>query len=128
MHQDPEPGNEHDPFENRRDVDPEREKAYNAAVTKAEEKYHDVLYGEQQIRLKLLATHPDYQGHGVASNLVTFGMCLGRTHFKVLTVLAGPMGKTLYTKLGFYEHGVEEVHVEEEEDRVYVTAMVCNAI
>ncbi len=101
---------------------------YNAATANAERTYHDGPYGERQIRLKLLATHPDYQRQGVASKLLNWGICLAREQCKFLTVLAGPLGKKLYIKSGFYEQASVEIKVEGEEESATFTAMICNAV
>jgi len=122
-----EPSKEDDPFENRRDGDTTRINMYNAAVARAERTYHDGPYGERQIRLKLLATHPDYQRQGIASKMVTWGMCLATERYKFLTVMAGPMGKKVYGKLGFYEQASMEIKVDGEEESATFTAMICNA-
>lgn len=115
-------------FENRLDADPMRVQVFDAATTKAENMYHNLPYGEQQIRLKILATHPDYQRQGAASKMLFWGMCLAREQLKFLTLLAGPMGKKLYTKSCFYEQGAVDVQVEGEQDKATFFAMVCNAI
>ncbi|MCJ1246219.1 hypothetical protein MMC30_003425 [Trapelia coarctata] len=126
--QDGELDKKHDPLENRLDANPARVKAYISAIAEAENMYHNMPYGENQIRLKLLATHPDYQRQGAASKLLNWGMCLAVANFKYLTVLAGPMGKKLYTKTCFYEQGTVDVQIEGEEEKVTFSAMFCNAI
>ena len=118
----------HGPFEGRLDADPARARAYIAATAQAANMYHDLMYGEHQIRLKLLATRPEYQRQGAASKLLDWGMCLSREKLKVLTVLAGPMGRKLYTKTCFYEQGTVDVQVDGEDEKATFSAMVCNSI
>lgn len=96
--------------------------AFKKTVVMARLKYFSD-FGKKQIFLMNLLTHPDYQRHGAGTLLVDRGLEEANASRSVLSLLASPMGKPLYTHLGFEDLGAAVVHVEGEEERLCVNAM-----
>ncbi|KAL4780649.1 hypothetical protein BJX76DRAFT_37863 [Aspergillus varians] len=85
----------------RRDGNPARMDAFRDAAVETMDTYFNALYGMKQIHLQILGTHPDYHRQGHARTLCEWGMQKAREDDVALTLIASPMGKLLYTELGF---------------------------
>ena len=57
-------------------------------------------YGGKQIHLWLLTTHPDFRRRGAGTMLYNWGFDRAAEKGWVVTVLASPLGKLLYERLG----------------------------
>lgn len=80
-------------------------------------------YGEQQMHLWLLATHPSFRRRGAGSRLCQWG--LGQAAGKGIhtTVLASAMGRRLYQELGFALNGSFIIRVDDETDHLELWAL-----
>ncbi|KAI0162420.1 hypothetical protein BJ166DRAFT_267942 [Pestalotiopsis sp. NC0098] len=81
---------------------------------------HFAKYAGDQVHLWLLTTHPDYRRRGAARALCCWGMQLAQSRNHPVTVLASPMGRQLYTNIGFRTVGAVVVQVPGEEQRLEV--------
>jgi predicted acetyltransferase len=81
-------------------------------------------FGSEQIPLWEVVTHPDFRRRGAASMICEWGQKEANKDGKSLSLLATPMGKGLYLKLGYHVLGSVVVQVEGEEQRVVVDAMI----
>lgn len=108
----------------RRDANPARAKAFRQCGIEGKQRYFDNVYGDAQIHLQILGTHPDYMHHGHGTNLCKWGMSKAVKDNVVVSILAGPIGKPLYSHLGFKYLGTLVVQVPDEEEKVYMYAMV----
>jgi GNAT superfamily N-acetyltransferase len=110
--------------DDRRDADPERMKAFDRACAKAKKEYFDDEFGDKQIHLRILATHPDYQRRGAGTRHCDWGLDLADEHKIPTTVLSSPGGAKLYLHLGFETLGHFTVQVDGEEDKLSIGAMI----
>ena len=69
----------------------------------AEHKYVFDVFGETQIYLYELATHPDYQLKGAGTRLIERGVENGRRGNVNVTLVAQPSAEGFYFKKGFLE-------------------------
>ena len=60
-----------------------------------------VKYGEKQVHLWLLATHPDYRRRGAATMLCQWGFEKVKEKSWIVPLFASPLGKLLYEHLGY---------------------------
>ncbi|KAK5111648.1 hypothetical protein LTR62_004753 [Meristemomyces frigidus] len=76
-----------------------------AAQVQAETKRVEDIYFRNltspQLYLNLLATHPDWDGHGFGAAQVEFGMEVAKARDAPVTLIATPAGYPLYDSLGF---------------------------
>ncbi|KAK0665619.1 hypothetical protein QBC41DRAFT_11734 [Cercophora samala] len=80
--------------------------------------------GPEQIHLQILATLPDFQRRGHASSLCKWGMKLvHKERLSDISVMASPMGYSLYTWLGFGLVGTFSIQVAGEEEMLTLHAM-----
>ncbi|CVK99427.1 uncharacterized protein FMAN_02269 [Fusarium mangiferae] len=107
----------------RRDVNKKHMEAYAKALPAGLKKYFK-RFGSEQIPLWEVVTHPDFRRRGAASMICEWGQKEADKYGKSLSLLATPMGKGLYLKLGYRVLGSVVVQVEGEEERVVVDAMV----
>ena len=85
----------------------------------------DDKYGpDKHIYLSLLNTHPDYQGQGAGKALCQWGLEKANKEGWTVTLFSSPMGKRLYTKLGFRDVGSFRTQVEGEAEWLDISAMV----
>lgn len=110
--------------EDRRDADFERIKAYTNTIATARKKWFDDVYGARRLHLKMLGTHPDYQGRGAATQHCRWGMELAREHKVPITLFGGPLGQRLYSHLGFHILASVIVQVEGEEEKMSIGVMI----
>lgn len=69
----------------------------------AEHKYVFDVFGESQVYLYELATHPDYQLRGAGTRLVERGIEKGLREGVNVTLVAQPSAEGFYFKKGFKE-------------------------
>ena len=81
-------------------------------------------YGEKQIHLWLLTTHPDFRRRGAGTMLCNWGIDRAAEKGWVVTVLASPLGKLLYEYLGCKLLGSVTVRVDEEKEKLLVFCLV----
>lgn len=75
--------------------------AFRDGIEHAQHAWFDRRYGDRQLILAQLATHPDYWRIGLGGDLVEWGKKVARRHKLAIVLFASPMGQNLYTKLGF---------------------------
>lgn len=81
--------------------------------------------GPEQIHLQILGTLPEFQRRGHASSLCRWAMNLVLTDsLKDMSVMASPMGYSLYRRLGFEKVATFYIQVPGEEERVVMQAMM----
>ena len=102
------------------DANKKHMEAYAKALPAGLKKY----FGSEQIPLWEVVTHPDFRRRGAASMICEWGQKEPDKDGKSLSLLATPMGKGLYSKLGYHVLGSVVVQVVGEEERVVVDAMV----
>ncbi|PSN59650.1 hypothetical protein BS50DRAFT_579876 [Corynespora cassiicola Philippines] len=110
--------------DHRRDADVKHMDVFDKACAKAKKEYFDNVYGTDQIHLRILATHPDWQRHGAATIHCNWGMQLATAKHIPVTVLSSPLGGKLYTHLDFTTLGHFTVQVEGEEEKLSIGAMI----
>jgi GNAT superfamily N-acetyltransferase len=108
----------------RKDANLKRMAAFRDAGSKGNELFFNDAYGDDQIHLRILGTHPDYMRRGFGSTLTKWGMSMAKDESLVVSLMAGPMGSLLYSHLGFRSLGKVVVQVPEEVEKVYLEPMV----
>jgi GNAT superfamily N-acetyltransferase len=111
----------------RRDVDPVRNAKFRDAAMATKKDLFVDKYGDKDFWLGLLVCHPDYQRRGAGKKLVTWGLDKARDEGLTITIFASPMGRLLYTHLGFREVDKFVVQVEGEEEILEVLAMAMDS-
>jgi ribosomal protein S18 acetylase RimI-like enzyme len=107
----------------RRDANREHMVAYGEAMTRSFDKSF-ARYGERQLHLWMLITHPDFRRRGAGTQLCNWGVEeSARRGGWILTVMASPMGKSLYDHLGYNLVGCETAKVDGEEEKVDIYAL-----
>ncbi|OTA57912.1 acyl-CoA N-acyltransferase [Hypoxylon sp. EC38] len=84
---------------------------------------HFGQYGDDQIHLWLLATHPDFRRRGAGTRLCRWGLEQASQRSLYTTVLASPMGRSLYEELSFVESGSFVVQIDGEAEKLKIWAM-----
>jgi len=107
----------------RRDADFARMKAFDVALADAKKTHFDKVYGDRQVYLVILATHPKYQRHGAGTRHCQWGMQLAKTKKAAVTLFSSPMGTALYTELGFKMLDHVSVQVTGEEEKLSIGVM-----
>lgn len=107
----------------RRDVEPQRQAAFQAASGEKKQRFFDE-YGDRQLRLKILGVHPDHWRRGIGSELVRWGMNRASEEGIPVTLVAGSQGLHLYSRLGFKTLGEYVTQVSGEEECVKSYGMV----
>ena len=110
--------------EGRRDANFAHMKAFKQTLATAQKRWFDNVYGDKRLHLKILRTHPDYQKRGAGTQHCRWGMELARADGIPVTLFASPMGKRLYSHLGFLLLDTVTVQVEGEEEKLSIGVMV----
>jgi GNAT superfamily N-acetyltransferase len=71
----------------------------------AEGRHKNFANFEKFMYLKLIVTHPEYEGEGYAKALLRAGYELARKTDAAVTVFAGPRGYVFFSGLGFADRG-----------------------
>ncbi|KAG6354228.1 hypothetical protein INS49_004832 [Diaporthe citri] len=108
----------------RRDANIEHMNAFATALQSAKKSYSDSKYQSHHLHLRILATHPDFQRRGAASALCRWGVEYAGERKQPGTLFASPMGRKLYTYLGFKYLGTVPVQVEGEDEKLSIGAMM----
>jgi predicted N-acetyltransferase YhbS len=108
----------------RRDANEQRIKAWVESMPKAKTKFFDMPFGEQYFQLQILATHPKFQRQGAGSALCAWGLRISELTGLAVCVFASPMGRLLYSHLGFTKVGRVRIGAPGEMEHVVVAAMV----
>ncbi len=111
----------------RRDACPARMSAYRTDAARAKENLFDKPYHSKHYYLDLLATHPDYQDHGIDKELVNWGLEKEKKQGWNVMLFASPMGRRVYAKLGFKDVGAFRTQIEGEEEYLGTPGMVLEA-
>jgi predicted N-acetyltransferase YhbS len=82
-------------------------------------KEHFEPYGNQQVHLLLLATHPDHQHKGAASLLCNWGLEVAMKRQWPLTLVSSESGKPLYEYLGYDCVGKIHIQAKGEDDFLF---------
>jgi GNAT superfamily N-acetyltransferase len=98
-------------------------KAFDVALATAKKERLDQPYGDRQVHLLILATHPDYQRHGAGTRHCQWGIDLARERRSAVTLFSSPMGTKLYTQLGFKMLDHVTVQVPGEEEKLCIGVM-----
>ncbi|KAH6628912.1 acyl-CoA N-acyltransferase [Chaetomium tenue] len=107
----------------RRDANREHMVAYGEAMTENFDKFF-ARYGEEQLHLWMLITHPDFRRRGAGTQLCNWGVEeAARRGGWILTVMASPMGKNLYDHLGYNLVGYGTAQVDGEAEKVDIYAL-----
>ncbi|KAI1769912.1 acyl-CoA N-acyltransferase [Hypoxylon cercidicola] len=85
---------------------------------------HFGKYGDSQIHLWLLATHPHFRRRGAGTRLCRWGLERASRMTLHTTVLASPMGKRLYEGLDFTICGSFIIQADGEEEKLKLWAMM----
>jgi GNAT superfamily N-acetyltransferase len=109
--------------EHRRDWDVGRMRVFREAVGAAMKEKFESVYGDQQVHLQILGTHPKHQRMGAASTLLRFGIQKAQDRGLPVTLFASPMGQPLYASFGFESRGTVNIQVQGEKEHVSVVAM-----
>lgn len=102
----------------RRDANAAHMEAYRDSVGRAQVELFDAAYGDRQLCLAQLATHPDYIRRGAGTMLVQWGLALAEKETWAVTVFAGPTAYGLYARLGFRKLGMVKAQVDGEEEAI----------
>jgi GNAT superfamily N-acetyltransferase len=108
----------------RRDADLAHIAAFGSVLIASVNKYFDAPYGNSQVQLYHLATHPDYQRHGAGTRLLNWGPELATREKKPITLFGSPMGTKLYADFGFRVLDYVTAQVDGEEENVSLCVMV----
>ena len=106
----------------RRDINPARQRVFVEGG--AESRKYFAKYGNDQITLQILATHPEHWRRGYGTLLCQYGMKIAEEEDLVVTLVAGKTGGNLYKKLGFTYLGTLVRQVPGEEEQIVSEAMV----
>ena len=99
-------------------------KAFTETLTKAKKKFFDDEYGTNQLHLRILGTHPDYQRRGAGTQHCKWGMRLAKAQKVPVTLFSSPLGQKLYSHISFDLLATITVQVEGEEEKLFIGAMI----
>ena len=98
----------------REDTDPSRMATFTDGVNETQKQFLGPMYGNSEIRLSLVK-NPDCLCRSAGSALACWGIDVGKWKDLAVTLLASPMGKSLYLKLEFQKISVVKVLDGEDE-------------
>ena len=108
----------------RDDADPERMKAWTETMCQARAQIFDAQFGRNYFQLQILATRPEFQRQGAATELCLWGIEVARCTGFAIAVFASPMGRKLYSRLGFKWCDSVRIRARGEAEEIEVAAMV----
>ena len=108
---------------NRRDGNAAHMEAYLEATMAFRQEVFVGRYGDRQMSLRQMATHPDYWRRGAGHLVVDWGVKKAIEAGIAIVMFASPMGKKLYEKFGFHELGTVYVHSLGDEESLNVSGM-----
>ncbi|KAI1374759.1 acyl-CoA N-acyltransferase [Hypoxylon crocopeplum] len=106
----------------RRDANATHFREFKRRMSEAFDSYFG-QYGDGQIHLWLLATHPDFRCRGAGTRLCQWGLERAARQSLHTTVLASPMGKRLYEELSFANCGSFFIQAGSEAEKLELWAM-----
>lgn len=107
----------------RRDINLEHCKSAKVALDAAKKRYFTDL-GPERIHLRVLAVRPDFQRRGAGAALCRRVIERAREQKRSVTLIASPMGRPLYSSVGFSYEGTVHIQTEGEEEKLSVGAML----
>jgi GNAT superfamily N-acetyltransferase len=107
----------------RRDANPERMKAWTETMCQAKSRIFNAQLGHNYFQLQILATHPRFQRQGAASELCHWGIKAARDTGFSIAVFASPMGRELYSRLGFEWCDDVRICASDDDEEIQVAAM-----
>ncbi|KAJ9133961.1 hypothetical protein NKR23_g10392 [Pleurostoma richardsiae] len=110
--------------QDRRDANPAHAARHSEAAVEGHREHLDSLFGTEQLHLQGLGTHPDFQRRGLAASLCRWGMDRAAEDGVALTVMAAPLARGVYPRMGFRELEQVLVQVPGEEERTFLYPMV----
>jgi predicted N-acetyltransferase YhbS len=105
-------------------MDPVRQKIFIDTLTAAEKKYFGHELGKKRLVLADLSADPRYHRRGAGRALMQWGLEKAREHHVPITLTSSPLGRYLYTNVGFKELAYVDCGVEGVEERPGVWVMV----
>lgn len=107
----------------RRDANPEHMRVHLEAILRGVAKYF-VVHGKEQLSLRMLITHPDFRRRGAGTLLCDWGQQESVKRGWILTVMASPMGRALYERLGYKLVGSERAQIPGEDEKVDIDILI----
>lgn len=98
-------------------------KEHSRANAEGHRRFLDARFGTEQIRLQALGTHPMFLRRGLAAALCRWGMDRAAGDGVAVTLMASPMGRGVYPRLGFEELGCVTAQVDGEDEKTHLYAM-----
>jgi GNAT superfamily N-acetyltransferase len=105
-------------------MDPLRQKLFIQALIEAERKYFGPEWGRKRLELASLVTDPRYHRLGAGKALTQWGLEKATECHVPITLTASPLGKRLYTHLGFQELGCVDCEVQGDKEKAWTYAMI----
>jgi len=99
-------------------------KAWTEAMCRAKAQIFDAQLGRNYFQLQILATRPEFQRQGAATELCLWGIEAARCTGFAIAVFASPMGRVLYSHLGFKWCDNVRIRALGDEQEIEVAAMV----
>lgn len=81
-------------------------------------------YGEEQLLLWELMTHPDFRRRGAGTMLCDWGEKEAAKKGWTLTVMSSPIGRLLYEHLGYELVGSERVQADGEDEAFDIYSLI----
>jgi ribosomal protein S18 acetylase RimI-like enzyme len=111
--------------ENRRDMDPKRQQMFIDALAVAEERYFGPEWGPKRLEAVDIVVDPKYHRRGVGKVMTKWALDEATKHQAPVTLTASPLGKLLYSSVGFKDLGKVECEVVGDDGKKYwVYAMI----
>jgi hypothetical protein len=111
----------------RRDANSKRMQTFMQTMKDGKSRYFDNIHGTNRLQLQVLATHPDYQRRGFGTRLCRWGIDIARSKDMYIIVFGSPMGRALYSFLGFRVLAELPVQVKGEAEKIVLTMMAYRA-
>lgn len=108
---------------NRRDANPAHVKALSECAQACQRRCF-APYTTEHIHLQALGTLSEFQRRGHGSVLVRWGMERAAQDGVVATLMASPMGRNVYPRLGWEELGEFKAQAHDEEEHTFLYPMV----
>jgi predicted acetyltransferase len=99
-------------------------KAWNEICAQSKYTLFDQNFGRHYVQLQILATHPQYHRLGAGTALCNWGLKMSRLEKVVVAVFASPMGRKLYSCLGFQPISNVVIQAPGEEEHISIQAMI----
>jgi GNAT superfamily N-acetyltransferase len=110
-------------FRVRRDANAVRVKAFAETLAQSKKIIFDGSYGRRHFTLQVLATRPGWQRKGAGTMLCNWGIKMSLWTGMAISVFASPMGRKLYSHLGFRPISEVKLAVDGDDESVAVLAM-----